>query len=71
MSRYSVGIIEKALLTTNLRIRDDLNYIFDSVFEDISKLVKGQVKAIVKKTGNVPEVAFITSIYSTASWIFS
>ncbi|KAI0437685.1 hypothetical protein F4803DRAFT_537506 [Xylaria telfairii] len=50
--------------------RDDLNDIFDSVFEDISKLVKEQVEAIVEKTGNMPQFIVLNGGFGRCEYVY-
>ncbi|GAW12411.1 hypothetical protein ANO14919_017770 [Xylariales sp. No.14919] len=49
---------------------DGLNEIFDSVYQDISKLVEGQVEAIVKKTGKKPQFIVLTGGFGRCEYIY-
>ncbi|KAI1424734.1 hypothetical protein F5Y12DRAFT_796754 [Xylaria sp. FL1777] len=49
---------------------DDLNNIFDSVFDEILKLVEGQVKAISNKTGSLPQFIVLTGGFGRCEYIY-
>ncbi|KAI0540237.1 hypothetical protein GGR58DRAFT_523015 [Xylaria digitata] len=48
----------------------DLNDIFDSVYEDISTLVAGQVEAIATKTGNLPQFIVLAGGFGRCEYIY-
>ncbi|KAI0457938.1 hypothetical protein F5B21DRAFT_512378 [Xylaria acuta] len=48
----------------------DLNNIFDFVFGKISGLIEGQVKAMKKKTGNLPEFIVLNGGFGRCEYIY-
>ncbi|KAI0490838.1 hypothetical protein F4859DRAFT_508633 [Xylaria cf. heliscus] len=49
---------------------DDLNHIFDSVCTDILKLVDGQVRAIIRKTGNMPQFIVLNGGFGRCEYVY-
>ncbi|KAI1809249.1 hypothetical protein GGS20DRAFT_596836 [Poronia punctata] len=48
----------------------ELNEVFDSVYLDIEKLIKGQTNAILKKTRRVPEFIVLTGGFGRCPYVF-
>ncbi|KAJ2988293.1 hypothetical protein NUW58_g4053 [Xylaria curta] len=49
---------------------DDLDNIFNSVYNNISNLIHGQVQAILKKTGNLPEFIIMNGGFGRCEYIY-
>ncbi|KAI1299420.1 hypothetical protein F5Y03DRAFT_408771 [Xylaria venustula] len=50
--------------------KEDLNNIFDSVYDRISELVDGQVGAILKKTGDMPKFIVLTGGFGRCEYVY-
>ncbi|KAF2973206.1 hypothetical protein GQX73_g304 [Xylaria multiplex] len=48
----------------------DLNDTFDSVYENVSTLVKGQIDAIAAKTGDLPQFIVLTGGFGRCEYIY-
>ncbi|KAI1114255.1 hypothetical protein F5Y14DRAFT_441321 [Nemania sp. NC0429] len=49
---------------------DNVNDVFGSVYNDISKLIHGQVEAIAKKTSNMPQFIVLTGGFGGCEYIY-
>ncbi|KAI1283544.1 hypothetical protein F5Y07DRAFT_394448 [Xylaria sp. FL0933] len=50
--------------------RDDLNRIFDSVYDDISALVESQVSSVLNKTGDMPQFIVLTGGFGRCEYVY-